>query len=248
MMLLSRRSFLGGAAVFRTKTFVPQANKPHRIDVHFHITPPAFLSFLAVNGQARPIEWTLSKSLEDMEEGGTATALTSITSPGIWFGGVEGVRKVARDCNDYAAKLRSDYPGRFGIFATLPLPDIEGSVRETAYAMDTLKADGVCMWTNYEDKWLGDKSGSNPPKNAPNGVLAEIRKMYYDVAQSSNPVAMRALRSVVPVSQIVFGTDYPYRSTSEHVKGLLTGKVFSAQELQAIDRENAVRLLPRYRS
>ena len=90
--------------------------------------------------------------------------------------------------------------------------------------------------------------GSSPPKNAPNGVLAEIRKMYYDVAQSSNPVAMRALRSVVPVSQIVFGTDYPYRSTSEHVRGLVTGKVFSAQELQAIDRDNAIRLLPRYRS
>ena len=90
--------------------------------------------------------------------------------------------------------------------------------------------------------------GSAPPRNAPKGVLAEIRKMYYDVAQSSNPVAMRALRSVVPVSQIVFGTDYPYRSTSEHVKGLVTGKVFNAQELQAIDRDNVVRLLPRYRS
>ena len=348
---LSRRTFLSGAAAIGASALIPQGNKAQRIDVHHHITPPAFLAFLAANGQGRPIEWTLSKSLEDMDEGGTATSLTSITSPGIWFGGVEGVRKVARDCNEYAAKLRTDYPGRFGVFATLPLPDVEGSLRETAYAMDTLKADGICMWTNYEDKWLGDKLfdplyeelnrrkaivythpkqanccrglvpnisevmieygtnttrsiaslifggsttrypdirfifshaggtmpflierflsgtaaevmpgvvtkgqggsgavGSNPPKNAPKGVLAEIRKMYYDVAQSSNPVAMRALRSVVPVSQIVFGTDYPYRSTSEHVRGLLTGKIFSAQELRAIDRDNAVQLLPRYRS
>ena len=154
---LSRRSFLSGAAAVGVSALIPQTSKAQRIDVHHHITPPAFLSFLAANGQGRPIEWTLSKSLEDMDEGGTATSLTSITSPGIWFGGVEGVRKVARDCNEYAAKLRTDYPGRFGIFATLPMPDIEGSLRETAYAMDTLKADGVCMWTNYEDKWLGDK-------------------------------------------------------------------------------------------
>jgi predicted TIM-barrel fold metal-dependent hydrolase len=90
--------------------------------------------------------------------------------------------------------------------------------------------------------------GSNPPKNAPKGVLYELRKMYYDVAQSSNAVALRALRAVVPVSQIVFGTDYPYRSTQEHVKGLATSGVFDVKELQAIDRDNAVRILPRYRA
>ena len=86
IMHLSQRSFLGGAAAFGASALIPQTNKPQRIDVHHHITPPAFLSFLAANGQGRPIEWTLSKSLEDMDEGGTATALTSITSPGIWFG------------------------------------------------------------------------------------------------------------------------------------------------------------------
>jgi predicted TIM-barrel fold metal-dependent hydrolase len=59
-------------------------------------------------------------------------------------------------------------------------------------------------------------------------------------------VALRALRAVVPVSQIVFGTDYPYRSTQEHVKGLATSGVFDAKELQAIDRDNAVRILPHY--
>ncbi len=269
--------------------------------------------------------------------------------PGIWFGNVAGVRKVARDCNDYAAKLVADHPRRFGIFATLPLPDIEGSLQETEYALDTLKADGICMWTNYEDKWLGDpvfvplyeelnrrkavvythpkqanccrglvanvnevmieygtnttrsiaslifnglttrypdiqwifshaggtmpflierflmgtaaeivpglvtkgqggagRVGENPAR-VPKGVLYELQKMYYDTAQQSNPVAMRALRTVVPVSQIVFGTDYPYRGTEEHVKGLTGGGVFSVEELRAIDRGNAARLLPRYR-
>jgi len=156
---LSRRNFLAGVTAAGASRLFPaqaQSNKAQRIDVHHHITPPAFISFLKERGQGAPIAWTLEKSLQDMEEGGTATAITSITSPGIWFPPVEGVRKVARDCNDYAAKLRADYPGRFGIFATLPLPDIEGSIRETEYALDTLKADGVCLWTNYLDKWLGD--------------------------------------------------------------------------------------------
>ena len=356
----SRRDFLIGGALGagslvladRSAAQTGGARPPiRRIDVHHHITPPAILSFLDANKQNHPIQWSLAKSLEDMDQGGTTTALTSITSPGIWFGDVAGVRKVARGCNEYSAQLTADYPGRFGTFATLPLPDIEGSLREVEYALDTLKADGVCMWTNYEDKWLGDPLfdplyqelnrrkavvythpkqanccrnvvpgvgevmieygtnttrsiaslifngmttrypditfifshaggtmpflierflngtaaevvpgvvtkgqggsgvvGSNPPKNAPKGVLYELRKMYYDVAQSSNPVALRALRAVVPVSQIVFGTDYPYRSTQEHVKGMATSGVFDAKELQAIDRDNAARILLRYRA
>src|SRR5262249_43437196 len=150
-----------GAALLETR--LSGQNRPaagggrRGIDVHHHITPPPFLAFLKTVGQGTPVAWTLEKSLEDMDRGGTTTGITSITSPGIWFGDVAGVRKVARDCNEYAAKIAVDHPGRFGIFATLPLPDIEGSVRETEYALDTLKADGVCMWTNYTgNKWLGD--------------------------------------------------------------------------------------------
>ena len=90
--------------------------------------------------------------------------------------------------------------------------------------------------------------GNIPPARVPKGALYELRRMYYDTAQSTNPVAMGALRKVVPVSQIVYGTDYWYRNAAETSRGLLTNKVFSDEELRAINRGNAERILPRYRT
>jgi 6-methylsalicylate decarboxylase len=89
-----------------------------------------------------------------------------------------------------------------------------------------------------------------PIKNVPTGndILRELRKLYYDTAQSSNPVAMGALRKVVPVSQIVYGTDFWYRTSMETSRGLMTNKVFNAKEQYAIGRGNAERILPKYKS
>ena len=77
-------------------------------------------------------------------------------------------------------------------------------------------------------------------------VEAELRRHYYDTAQISNAVTMGALAKLVPVSQIVFGSDYPYRTSAEHVKGLAA--TFSGADLQAIDRENALRIIPRLKT
>ena len=79
----------------------------------------------------------------------------------------------------------------------------------------------------------------------PHGLMHELQRMHYDTAQAANPSALGCLKSVVPVSQIVFGTDYPYRTSLEHVEGIARSG-FNAQEMRAIDRDNALRLLPRY--
>ena len=87
----------------------------------------------------------------------------------------------------------------------------------------------------------------NRQEIVPNGVLHEIRRFHYDTAQANAAGPLSALLKLVPVSQVMFGTDYPYRPGAEVVEGL-TSYSFSAAELRAIDRDNALRLMPRLKS
>src|SRR5262249_56968022 len=82
----------------------------------------------------------------------------SMTTPALRFLDEAGARKVARECNEYTAKLVADPKGRFGMFAAMPMPHVDASLHELAYALDTLKADGIGFLTSYGDKWLGDPS------------------------------------------------------------------------------------------
>jgi predicted TIM-barrel fold metal-dependent hydrolase len=50
----------------------------------------------------------------------------------------------------------------------------------------------------------------------------------------------------VPISQILWGTDFPFRRGEEYVRAL-AGPQFSAAELRSIERDNALALLPRFR-
>src|SRR5436190_12490302 len=131
--------------------------RPYRIDVHHHFAPPAWVT--AVRGrpllQAANTRWTPEQSLEDMDAGGVAAAVVSITNPGLWFGDRATTARLARACNEYGATLVRDHPTRFGLFAAMPLPDVDGTLREIEYALDTLKADGIGLFTSYGDRWLG---------------------------------------------------------------------------------------------
>ena len=127
-----------------------------RIDVHHHIAPPAYLAEMGGAVGAVLRGWSLAKSIEDMDAGGVATAIVSVTQIAMRIEERERVRALARACNDYAARMVADHRGRFGMFTALPLPDIEGALREIAYGLDQLKADGIGLYTSYHDKWLGD--------------------------------------------------------------------------------------------
>ena len=357
---LSRRNFLGamsaiGAGAFFSGHLFPAwaAAEPGRMDIHHHFQPDVYYAFQRKYGKGFDTnQWILAKDLEDMDQAGTDVAFLSLTTPGFTFGERNEVRQVSRACNEAAAKLVADHSGRFGSFATIPLTDTEGALQEIEYALDTLKADGISLFSSYGEVWLGHatfapvyeelnrrkalvyvhpvlanccanlsvakdgvpneiamiefgtdttralaglifsgmttkfpnitwifahgggtmpflierffqggtsaeivpgiltKGQSEPPaKSSLTGedVLRELRKCYYDTAQISNPVSLGALRKVIPVSQILYGTDYWYRTAVESVRGLTTSKVFSAEELRAINRTNAERLLPRYR-
>jgi len=131
-----------------------------RIDVHHHLFPPAFVAHLIehdhylARGVAR--HWTPQVSLDDMDAAGIATAFTSITAPGLAAIPPERLFAVTRACNEYGARMSADRPARFGLFASLPLPNVDDSLREIAYALDTLRADGIGLLTCYGGRWLGD--------------------------------------------------------------------------------------------
>jgi predicted TIM-barrel fold metal-dependent hydrolase len=338
---LSRRQFVAGIAGAATvaaglgQNAVAQTAdaKPYRIDVHHHLSPPSYIAASIANnfGDGPMRKWTPENSLADMDQAGIAVAMLSVTQPGVNFTSGEPARKLARECNEYAARLIADHPGRFGGFAMLPLTDVDGSLKEIAYALDTLKLDGIGLMTNYHDKWLGDPAflpvmeelnrrkvvaythpatadccvnlvRTEPPgmiewgtdttrtiadiifsgnaqkfrdirwifshaggtmpflierfvrhpqleakakATVPDGTLAELTRFYYDTAQTSNKAAMSALAAVIPTSQIVFGTDFPYRTGIDHVKGLRSSGVFTEAQIMDIERGNALKLLPR---
>lgn len=335
-----RRHFLlGGAAALASLALGPArargAAARGLIDFHHHFLPPLFAQIATANGVLNPALRGLSasRSLEEMDRNGVATAILSIPSPGAGLsGGVSGPR-IARDANEFAARLANDHPGRFGWCATLPLPDVDASLRELAYALDVLHADAVHLWTNYGDFWLGDSrlkplmeelnrrrcvvythpttpaccgklvpeipvtlieygtdttrtiaslifsgaasryadiewvfshaGGSMPAlverfavqaralahdgsagRIIPHGVKHELRRFYYETAQSTAAPTLAALTRIAPTSHILFGSDFPYRTIADGLNGLAAFG-FDRTLRDAIECGNAQRLLPR---
>jgi predicted TIM-barrel fold metal-dependent hydrolase len=101
-------------------------------------------------------QWTPSMSLEAMDRAGIQTTVTSISTVITRPDDPVRAHALARDCNDFAARLKQDHPGRFGMFALLPLPHVDLCLKEIAYAADVLKCDGFKMQTSYETQWPGD--------------------------------------------------------------------------------------------
>ncbi|MDB5642491.1 MAG: TIM-barrel fold metal-dependent hydrolase [Hyphomicrobiales bacterium] len=336
--LPTRRAFLAGAAATAGAALggpafaqAPDQAARRLIDIHHHLAPPAYIPELVKRqtNQRPLVEWTVEKTLESMDQAGIETSILSISEPGVWFGDEAEARRIARETNDWGAALVQRRPEKFGLFASLPIPDIDASLKEIAYAFDTLKADGICMMTSYGGKYLGDPSmqpvmeelnrrravvfthpvkadccrnlipgvgentielatdtaravtsllfsgtltrfpqirfifshaggtvpsltgrllaQANSPegkKALPEGPIVELRKLYYDTANAANPWAMAPLLKLVAPTQIVYGSDYPFRSPKDTAAGM-RDLGFTDAELRGIERDNARRLLPR---
>jgi predicted TIM-barrel fold metal-dependent hydrolase len=134
------------------------------IDVHAHFVTDSYIRQATAAGHARPDgmdrwpTWSAEEHLELMDRHGIETALLSMSSPGVHFGDDAAARRLAREVNEEAAGLAARHPGRFGFFASLPVPDVDGSLGEIAYAVDELAADGVVLMTNTHGTYLGDRS------------------------------------------------------------------------------------------
>lgn len=138
-----------------------QSRGEARIDVHTHMIPREYVRLLGTLGiKGTPgrdfPKWSPKKTLKVMDKCGIASSILSLSSPGTYFQDDAFSRQLARVCNEYGARLMADYPGRFGAFASLPLPDVEGARRELEYALDTLGLDGVVLMSNVHGVYPGD--------------------------------------------------------------------------------------------
>jgi predicted TIM-barrel fold metal-dependent hydrolase len=166
----------GAAAMFPAPAAYAQGAKT-LIDTHHHFYPPSYLEQQKEYEGKRHIppypgvfDWTPAKAIENMDKNGIRVAVISLAStPGLWFdAGAENAAKTVRICQDFAADMKRDHPGRFGVFSPVSMMNIDVTLKEVEYALDTLKSDGINMQSNYGDKWLGD------PSFQP--VLAELNK------------------------------------------------------------------------
>jgi 6-methylsalicylate decarboxylase len=345
---LSRRALLAGAGALAAASVLPggaaraQGAKPKVIDTHHHFYAPSYQKKWldwedAHHGRHFPgqVAWSVQKAVEDMDKNGISIGVLSLAStPGNWFGlDAAGAGAMARTCNDFAAEMMRDHKGRFGLFATLSMFDIDATLKEIEYVFDTLHADGVGLQTNYGDKWLGHPvykpvfeelnrrkavvyvhplaaaccgnlsvgaypavievphdttrtvtslllsgtfarlrdikwlfshaggtipmlagridafyaraaaAGDKDKSFAPNGILAELRRLHYDTANATSPPAMAALMKLVPTSQITFGSDYPYFALDQIE--VIRKMGLPAADVAAIETGNATRLVPR---
>jgi 6-methylsalicylate decarboxylase len=336
MRTIDRREFVAttlgtlGAAI--TTQAQGEGRRPHRVDFHHHFLPPQYVERITAQRESgHPPQWSPALSIEQMDRHGVATGMASLVQPGVWFGDIEASRRMARDCNEYGARMMNDHPGRFGLFAAIPLPDTDGSLREIEYALDVLNADGIGLMTQFDGRYLGDLAfmpvfeelnrrraivythptqpqcctglvpgvtvstieyatdssrtiasllfggtaarfpdirfifshgGGTVPfllgrferlaqdTKSPwmaKGAKAELGKFYYEVAQANHPGALAALMKMAPLSQVLFGSDYPLRPVSEAVE-CVANYPFTAAQRRAVERDNALRLVPRLKA
>jgi predicted TIM-barrel fold metal-dependent hydrolase len=133
---------------------------PYRIDAHQHVTPEVYrraLDSIGVKGSGERAfpESSPATLLAAMDRTGLAAAVVSVASPGAYFGDIAFTRRLVRAVNDDLARVVADHPRRFAAVGLVSLPDVDAALDDVAYALDTLKLDGILLLTHTGDRYLG---------------------------------------------------------------------------------------------
>jgi len=320
---------VAGSALGIAERLTAAGDERNVIDVHHHLFPPSIGDHL----RGKMPDFMLpgaERSLAEMDAAGTASSVISYPAAETLNLPEGTLAPMISKANEFAMSLVGKHRGRYGLFASLPLPHVDASLKEIAHVFDELHADGIMLNTSYQNRWLGDQSfapvmeelnrrravvythpgpvdccramvpgvhdsiiefetdtartiaslmfsgtaercpnirfifshagGTMPAvierfRNAhranpklteamPRGAESYIKAFHYDTAQAANPMALGALLRLVPVSQVMFGTDFPHRRTAEQLEALRAME-FDAASLDAILRGNARKLVPR---
>ena len=215
------------------------ANRDHAgiINVHHHFLAPVYMEAIADRlamgrGRQRAANWSPAIDIEQMDAAGIALTIGSIPIPGVWFGDIAFARSLAREWNDYAAAVVRDHPQRFGFFAAIAPPDIEGSLAEIAYALDVLKADGIALMSSYDGRWLGDDAflpvlselnrrkavvfvhpAALPEDVSPKGIKSHVLEAPFDTTRTIFSLLASGVLSNCPDIRFIFahgGGTLPY--------------------------------------
>jgi predicted TIM-barrel fold metal-dependent hydrolase len=147
-------------------------NRTRLVDIHAHFLTDHYVQAAKDAGHLHPDgvdhwpTWNATEHVELMDQWGIATSILSISSPGVSFGDAAATSALARHVNDAGAEVRRAHPDRFGHFASLPLPDVDATLKELEYATEQLGSDGMTTLSNTDGIYLGD------PRYEP--LLAEL--------------------------------------------------------------------------
>jgi len=206
--MLGLAASVGASPAFAQAT--PAAGNPRRVDVHHHYISPKYRTALEQAGQGKPSgmpgipKWSVQSSIDTMDRMGIEHAVISAIN-GVHFGDDQAARELSRQVNEDGAAAVAAHPKRLGFFATVPLPEVDGALKEASYALDELKADGIVLLSNSRGVYLGD------PRYEP--LFKELDRRQARVllhpfdpfcACCTNPTALQPLNYPYPMMEFMF--------------------------------------------
>ena len=153
---------------------------PRAVDVHAHYLPECYRTALLDNGHGQPDgfphipAWSAAEHVSVMDRLGIATSLLSISSPGVHLADEAEARDRAREVNEAGRRAVVDHPGRFGLFASLPLPDVDAAVAEIDYCCDRLDVDGFTLLTNIGGTYWSTSCSPAPSPSTPGSSSSSL--------------------------------------------------------------------------